>query len=55
MTTTSPTSQSTPSSRRRLTLGQAIFSEDYLLDLARTSGFLRRAPRKIDACGLLEE
>ena len=53
MTAISSTSQSAPSSRRHLTIGQTIFSEDYLLDLAKTSGFLKRTPRKIDACGLL--
>ena len=37
----------------RSSIGQTIFSEDYLLDLAKTSGFLKRTPRKIDACGLL--
>ena len=40
-------------SPRCLTIGQTIFSEDYLLDLAKTSGFLKRTPRKIDACVLL--
>ena len=53
MTTTSPTSQCSPVSPRCLTIGQTIFSEDYLRDLAKTSGFLKRTPRKIDACGLL--
>lgn len=53
MTAISSTSQSVPASPRRLTLGQTIFSEDYLLDLAKTSGFVKRAPRKIAACGLL--
>jgi hypothetical protein len=46
-------SQSAPFLSRALTIGQAIFSEDYLRDLAKSSGFLRRTPRKIDACGLL--
>lgn len=53
MTTISPTSQCSPFNPRYLTIGQTIFSEDYLLDLAKTSGFLKRIPRKIDACGLL--
>lgn len=53
MTAIFPTSQSAPSSPRRLTIGQTIFSEDYLRDLAKISGFLKRTPRKIDACGLL--
>jgi hypothetical protein len=53
MASNSPTAQCAPSSPRRLTIGQSIFSGDYLLDLARTSGFLKRAPRKIDACDLL--
>ena len=53
MISNSTISQSVPSSPRHLTIGQSIFSEEYLLDLARTSGFLKRAPRKIDACGLL--
>lgn len=49
----SPTSQCSPISPRHLTIGQTIFSEDYLLDLAKTSGFIKRTPRKIDACSLL--
>ena len=53
MTAISPKSQRSPSSPRCLTIGQTIFSEDYLLDLAKSSGFLKRTPRKIDACGLL--
>lgn len=53
MAAISPTSQRAPFSARRITIGQTIFSEDYLLDLAKTSGFLKRTPRKIDACGLL--
>lgn len=53
MFSTSSTSQNAPSISRHLTIGQTIFSEDYLLNLARTSGFLQRTPRKIDACGLL--
>ena len=53
MAANSPTSQSASSSPRCLTIGESIFSEEYLLDLAKTSGFLKRAPRKIDACGLL--
>lgn len=47
------TSHHKPSAPRHLTIGQTIFSEEYLLNLARTSGFLKRAPRKIDPCGLL--
>lgn len=38
---------------RFLTIGQTLFAEDYLLDLAKTSGFLKRTPRKIDAGALL--
>ena len=53
MAAISSTSQISPSSLRRLTIGQTIFSEDYLLSLAKTSGFLKRPPRKIDVCGLL--
>jgi hypothetical protein len=53
MTEISQTSQCSPSLPRFLTIGQTIFAEDYLLDLAKTSGFLKRTPRKIDACGLL--
>lgn len=49
----SQTSPGSPSLPRFLTIGQTIFAEDYLLDLAKTSGFLKRTPRKIDACGLL--
>lgn len=41
------------SAPRHLSIGQTIFSEQYLLDLAKSSGFVKRAPRKIDACGLL--
>lgn len=46
-------SQNAPSNPKHLTIGQTIFSEDYLLDLAKTSGFLKRKPRKIDAISLL--
>ncbi len=53
MTAISSKSQRSPSCPRSLTIGQTIFSEDYLLDLAKSSGFLKRTPRKIDACGLL--
>ncbi len=53
MTNIPSTSLISPSSLRRLTIGQTIFSEDYLLSLAKTSGFLKRPPRKIDVCGLL--
>lgn len=38
---------------RFLTIGQTLFAKDYLLDLAKTSGFLKRTPRKIDAGALL--
>jgi hypothetical protein len=38
---------------KHLSIGHVIFTEDYLLQLARTSGFARRTPRKIDACSLL--
>lgn len=38
---------------RRISIGQVIFTEEYLLQLARTSGFAKRAPRKIDVCSLL--
>lgn len=47
------TPKSSPSLPRFFTIGQTIFAEDYLLNLAKTSGFLKREPRKIDACGLL--
>ena len=40
-------------SSEHLSIGQAIFSKPYLLDLAETKGSHKRAPRKIDACGLL--
>lgn len=53
MFTLSPTPPCSPSLPGFLTLGQTIFARDYLLDLARTCGFLKRAPRKIDPCGLL--
>jgi len=42
-----------PHSPRRLTIGEAIFDNDYLLELAKSSGFHKRSPRKIDACSLL--
>jgi len=38
---------------KHLTIGQALFTEDYLLDLAKASGFYKRSPRRIDACSLL--
>ncbi len=41
------------SSSKRITLGQVVFTSDQLSERARSSGFVRRAPRKIDACGLL--
>lgn len=53
MAVISPTSERSPFNPRCLTIGQTIFSEDYLLGLAKTSGFLKRPSRKIDACGLL--
>jgi len=53
MTAISQTSQCSPPLPRFLTIGQTIFAEDYLLDLAKTSGFVKRTPRKIDPCGLL--
>jgi hypothetical protein len=53
MSEISQTAQSSPSLPRFLTIGQTIFAKDYLLDLAKTSGFVKRTPRKIDPCGLL--
>lgn len=53
MDSISQTSPCSPSFLRFLKIGQTIFSEDYLLDLAKASGFLKRTPRKIDASGLL--
>lgn len=44
---------SEPHSSRRLTIGGAIFDEGYLLELAKTSEFYKRPPRKIDICSLL--
>lgn len=38
---------------KQLTVAGVIFGEDYLLDLAVTSGFYKRSPRKIDACSML--
>lgn len=35
-----------------MTIGQAIFTNDYLQEAAKTSGFHKRAPRKISACNL---
>lgn len=34
-------------------VGQALFTTDYLLQVAKDSGFHKRAPRKIHACDLL--
>lgn len=53
MDANSQTQQCSPSLPRFLTIGQTIFAEDYLLDLAKSSGFLKRTPRKIDASALL--
>ena len=53
MNAISQTSQSLPSLPKFFAIGPTIFAEDYLLHLAKTSGFLKRTPRKIDACGLL--
>lgn len=47
------TAQSLPAIPKCFAIGQTIFAEDYLLNLAKTSGFLKRAPRKITPCGLL--
>lgn len=38
---------------QQLSVAGVIFGEDYLLDLAVTSGFYQRSPRKIDACSML--
>jgi hypothetical protein len=38
---------------KQLTIASVIFGEDYLLDLAVSSGFYKRSPRKIDACSML--
>lgn len=38
---------------KNLTIGGALFQEQYLLELAIASGFYKRAPRKIDVCSLL--
>lgn len=46
-------SPSTHPTSTHLKVGQAIFTEDYLLKAARVSGFHKRAPRKISACDLL--
>jgi len=48
-----PTPPASPSLPKFLALGPTLFAEDYLRDLAKTSGFLKRTPRKIDVCGLL--
>jgi len=37
----------------QLTVAGVIFGEEYLLDLAVTSGFYKRSPRKISACSML--
>ena len=38
---------------KQISIGQALFTEDYLLELARNFGFARRKPRKIGVCSLL--
>lgn len=38
---------------QQLTVAGVIFGEEYLLDLAVSSGFYQRSPRKIDACSML--
>jgi hypothetical protein len=53
MTAMAQSAQGSPALPRFLTLGQTIFAEDYLLELAKTSGFLKRTPRKIAAGALL--
>ena len=54
MITPAPAAPCTPPPNpRHLTRGQTLFSEAYLLALAKDSGFLQRAPRKIDPGGLL--
>lgn len=40
-------------SSKSITIGEAIFDANYLLELAKTSGFYKRTPRKIDICSLL--
>ena len=40
------------SSSRFLAIGGILFDERYLLDLARSSNFYKRTPRKIDVCNL---
>lgn len=42
-----------PFASTHLNVGQALFTNDYLLKTARVSGFHKRAPRKINACDLL--
>jgi len=49
----SSSQQCSPSSPRYISIGQTLFSEEHLIALAKTSGFIKRTPRKIDACGLL--
>lgn len=53
MPNSTPTSASASCPPRHFPIGQTIFTRDYLLDLAKTSGFSQREPRKIDACSLL--
>ena len=38
---------------QQLSVAGVIFGEDYLLELALSSGFYKRSPRKIDACSIL--
>lgn len=38
---------------QQLSVAGVIFGEDYLLELAVTSGFYKRSPRKIDVCSML--
>jgi hypothetical protein len=40
------------SSSRFLAIGGILFDERYLLDLAQSSNFCKRTPRKIDVCNL---
>ena len=40
-------------SPQQLSVAGVIFGEDYLLELAVTSGFYKRSPRKIDVCSML--
>ena len=53
MSKISQSQQCSPSSPQFLIPGETLFSEDYLRELAKTCGFLKRTPRKVDACSLL--